>query len=449
MDLLKNETFTLEFESVCSERVNKAWATDLTTQITVAFEKIASSINTMNNNFQIFADKFDNLETTLRNDIVAVTKTADSAMAQSNDNKSAIEQLQQEFADLKRDHQMEIDTLKQSHMKQQLETETLKIDYRDVKTEYTTIKTQTNNMETYSRRDNLIFHGIVEPTNESSVSCTKSVRKFMVDKLQLSENAAAGVQFVRCHRINESKRASTCKPIIVRFKNYNDRELIWSKKTLITDRNCNVSEDFPREIAYRRRKLFPVFSKARKTPGINKKSISLKADILIINGKKYTVDTLDQLKDNLDMRTFNERSDANRVVFGGIYSNFHPLSNYYSCPITFRKQRYRSLEQAYQHCKALFFGQAESASKIMTSRDPAEAKRISYEINGPRDLQGKWDEIEIDLMTTLLRAKCEQNPVVLKELQSTGTKIIGESGRDRFYGTGISITHNDVLDGTK
>ena len=93
MDLLKNETFTLEFESVCSERVNKAWATDLTTQITVAFEKIASSINTMNNNFQIFADKFDNLETTLRNDIVAVMKTADSAMAQSNDNKSAIEQL--------------------------------------------------------------------------------------------------------------------------------------------------------------------------------------------------------------------------------------------------------------------------------------------------------------------------------------------------------------------
>ena len=87
------------------------------------------------------------------------------------------------------------------------------------------------------------------------------------------------------------------------------------------------------------------------------------------------------------MRTFNERSDANRVVFGRIYSNFHLISNYYSCPITFKKQRYRSLEQAYQHCKTLFSGQAES--KIMTSRDPAEAKRISYEINGPKDMQGK------------------------------------------------------------
>ena len=45
MDMLKNKTCTLEFESVvCSDRINKAWVTDLTTQITAAFEKIASSI---------------------------------------------------------------------------------------------------------------------------------------------------------------------------------------------------------------------------------------------------------------------------------------------------------------------------------------------------------------------------------------------------------------------
>ena len=61
------------------------------------------------------------------------------------------------------------------------------------------------------------------------------------------------------------------------------------------------------------------------------------------------------------MKTFNERSNDSRIVFGGMYSNFHPLSNYYACPITFKKQKYRSLEQAYQHCKSTFFGQAESA----------------------------------------------------------------------------------------
>ena len=96
-----------------------------------------------------------------------------------------------------------------------------------------------------------------------------------------------------------------------------------------------------------------------------------------------------------------------------------------------------------------FFGQAESASRIMASRDPAEAKRISYDVSGPRDLQNKWDAQSVDFMKSLVRAKCDQNPLVLRELQSTGTKIIAESGKDRFYGTGLSITHSDILNGTK
>ena len=108
----------------------------------------------MNNSFQIFAEKFDNLESSLRNDIVVVKKTANSAIALSKENKSSIEQLQQEIANLKRDHILEIDTLKQNQVTQQFETETLKVDYREVKTEYSAIKTQTNNIETYSRRDN-------------------------------------------------------------------------------------------------------------------------------------------------------------------------------------------------------------------------------------------------------------------------------------------------------
>ena len=80
--------------------------------------------------------------------IVVVKKTANSAIALSKENKSSIEQLQQEIADLKRDHKLEIDTLKQNQVTQQFETETLKVDYREVKTEYSAIKTQTNNIET-------------------------------------------------------------------------------------------------------------------------------------------------------------------------------------------------------------------------------------------------------------------------------------------------------------
>ena len=85
----------------------------------------------------------------------------------------------------------------------------------------------------------------------------------------------------------------------------------------------------------------------------------------------------------------------------------------------------------------------------MASRDPAKTKRISYDVDGHRDLQNQWDAQRVDLMTSLVRAKCDQNPLVLRELQSTGAKIIGESGKDRFYGTGLPITHSDIFNGTK
>ena len=124
-------------------------------------------------------------------------------------------------------------------------------------------------METYSRRDNLVLHGISLPVNESSISCAKAVRKFMVDQLQFNEVDASAVQFVRCHRLNDNRKSQK-KPVIVRFKSYSDREAVWPKKSAITNREYSVSEDFPRDIAYRRRKLFPVFSKARKLTGIEK-----------------------------------------------------------------------------------------------------------------------------------------------------------------------------------
>ena len=200
--------------------------------------------------------------------------------------------------------------------------------------------------------------------------------------------------------------------------------------------NCNMNIQFKYIYVRIGRKLFPVFCKARKIPGTDKKSVTLKSDVLIINGKRYTVETLNQLKCQLDMKHFIERSNNDRIVFGGMFSNFHPLSNYFACPITFRKQSFGSLEHAYQHMKTLFFGHEESVSRIKAARDPSEAKRISYEINGPRDLQKKWDNQRVDLTTALVKAKCQENPDVVKELKLTGNRVIAESGRDRLYATG-------------
>ena len=88
--------------------------------------------------------------------------------------------------------------------------------------------------------------------------------------------------------------------------------MVWSKKSLLTNKAYAINEEFPREIAYRRRKLFP--RRARKLHRVNKKTVTLKSEMLTIGVKCYSVDTLNQLKGPLDMKMFNERSNVVSVL---------------------------------------------------------------------------------------------------------------------------------------
>ena len=204
----QNETLTLDFESEYNDKyVSKAWAKDLSNQIRTAFDKISTAGNTINANFDIFSQKFKNFEISLHHEIKAASNNAESVIALANENKNAITELNMEMDSLKQEHKLEIHLLKQEQINQHLETESIKSDNKNIKSECVAIKHQTNNMETYSRRDNLVFHGISQPVNESSISCAKAVRKFMVDQLQFNEEDASAVQFVRCHRLNDNRKS--------------------------------------------------------------------------------------------------------------------------------------------------------------------------------------------------------------------------------------------------
>ena len=93
----------------------------------------------------------------------------------------------------------------------------------------------------------------------------------------------------------------------------------------------------------------------------------------------------------------------------------------------------------------MFFGYEEFANRILATREPSEAKRLSYEATGSRDQQRQCHDQRIDLMTSVVKAKCEQHPGVEAELTATGNRLIAESGRDRFYAIGLPITHKDNL----
>ena len=133
--------------------------------------------------------------------------------------------------------------------------------------------------------------------------------------------------------------------------------------------------------------------------------MSIKSDVLYIRGGKYT---LNVLTGDLDIKNFNERTDANTIVMYGMYSNLHPLSNYYSSPFIYQEQKYCSIEQTYQHVKALVCKDLGTAAHILDKTDPAAAKRLSFQVKGFK--QDAWNQNQCDVMLQLLRAKPHNIP---------------------------------------
>ena len=407
------EDLSVSIDVKCeSNKLTKGFATELVNSTNSALKKITSSINSMNSNL---SGRIGELQVSMDQQIALTARKADAAHDIATKARTEMDQLRTEVAELKK-------------WCTKLQGESV------------SVQSQANSMETYSRRDNLIIYGIKELANESAFLCQKAVRQLFVDQLKFSDAEAAAVPFVRCHRLYD--RRATRKPIIVRFQKFSDRERVWSKKTSITDKFVRLGEDFPKQISYNRRKLFPVFTKARNT--MDKKLVTLKADSLIINGKKYTVDTLDQLTGELSMKHFCERSNDKVLVMGGMYSNFHPLSNYYPCNFVFRNQKYINIEQAYQHIKAELFNDQTAASEILSSDDPAVAKKMSFTIKGFKE--DVWNAKRYDLMLHLVKAKFEQNPELAAHLRATGKRTIAETGKHSFYANGLAITNKHVLD---
>ena len=202
-----------------------------------------------------------------------------------------------------------------------------------------------------------------------------------------------------------------------------------------------MSEDFPRKVVFNRKKLLPIFSRARKSLGKNE--VSLKGDKLKISGTEYTVNNLMNLEGELNPRAFSRKSNEEVVVFGGVFSETESLSNWEKSPFVYEGTRYASLEQGYMYTKAVMNGDVTSANEIMRTSEPYRAKEIGDKITTKR---GKWthDQCE-DVMTNLLAAKFAPGSKRAADLLATGSKYLAETGRNTYYACGLPINHREVL----
>lgn len=214
---------------------------------------------------------------------------------------SCLPQILSEIKEVKKD----IETLKETVKFNSDEVQDLKIENNELKerinklekkdksehclkleTEINLLKKDIVNLETYSRKENIIIHGIKE--SSGTEDCKQLVKNLINNKLQISGE----INIQRCHRLGKKQQEmDRHRPIIARFAFFSDRETVWKKKQMLKGSNLFIEEDLPVAIQQRRRRLLPVMKAARR----DGKRASVHGDRLMIEGKPYTVESINSL----------------------------------------------------------------------------------------------------------------------------------------------------------
>ena len=113
-----------------------------------------------------------------------------------------------------------------------------------------------------SRRSNLIFHGLIETTDEN---CDDVLRKFVKNELtlDLEDNAVTALVVQRVHRLGRPAPGRT-RPLIAAFRDTTDIEtLMKTGRNKLTNTNFRISRDLPDKIRQARGRFWPQLQQAK------------------------------------------------------------------------------------------------------------------------------------------------------------------------------------------
>ena len=92
--------------------------------------------------------------------------------------------------------------------------------------------------------------------------------------------------------------------------------------------SCTYRKISPIAISKRRNKLRPIMKKASLSNDYQR-NVSIRGDKLIYNGVPHGVDDLAALPNTINPRTVSEKKTDSALVFGGVLSDCHELSNFF------------------------------------------------------------------------------------------------------------------------
>ena len=121
------------------------------------------------------------------------------------------------------------------------------------------------------------------------------------------------------------------------------------------------------------------------------------------------------------------------------FTEASPFSQWYRCRFTAGENTFNCAEQFMMHGKAVLFGDAEVAAKILAADHPRDHKALGRKVKNFDDKIWKREREQIVMAGN--RAKFTQNKELEKLLLDTrGTTLVEASPYDKIWGIGLAAS---------
>ena len=128
--------------------------------------------------------------------------------------------------------------------------------------------------------------------------------------------------------------------------------------------------------------------------------------------------------------TSSNAAEQDKVSF--VEGHRDPLSNCYTTKFTWNRTTFHSLEQAFQHEKAMRHRDPDTAKEIMRSKHAGIAQKLGRNVR----LHPGWDKDKDGVMQRMLQQKYRQCDAFRRALHQTESNRIVQRTADRYWGTG-------------
>ena len=194
----------------------------------------------------------------------SVNAKLDSAAEDMAVFKQQFSQLREEVGVLK----SEVDTLRH-------ENQELRALSNDLLDKLGNLEKKTEDLEGRSKRNNLLFYGMIKDDDETNEDLEMSLKELCTDRLELSDD----IHFDRVHRINNKPNS----PVIARFSFFKQKQSVLKNKNKLKGSKIFIDEDYSRSVREIRKHLAVIMKRERAIG----KRVSMVYDHLFVEGKRY------------------------------------------------------------------------------------------------------------------------------------------------------------------